>query len=104
MIRFNVADGPLAVLEDSPAAAPFEQLAEAVADRVGVRNRAEVADIDPEDAPGEPTGTESYLEAATTESQEADVASKSSRSDSDSSPEDDAGTDGLSGGLDISEK
>ena len=100
----NDADGPLAVLEDSPAAAPFEQLAEAVADRVGVRNRAEVADIDPEDAPGEPTGTESYLEAATAESHEADVASKSSRSGPDSSPEDDAGTDGLSGGLDISEK
>ncbi len=100
----NDADGPLAVLGDSPTAEPFDGLADAVADRVGIRNRAEMAGVDPEDrSVEESVPSETYLEAAGGEPAASEPKAGSEDAADDTSPDDAESLDGVSGGLDISE-
>ncbi len=97
----NDADGPLAVLGDSPAADPFEELATAVADQVGIKNRAEAAGLNPDDPDIERSiPSDSYLEPSETET--AASAPENERADSTSS-EDSEPADSVSGGLDITD-
>ncbi len=101
----NDADGPLAVLGDNAAAEPFEGLADAVTDRVGIKNRAGVAGIDPEDPDGSAAPISgSYLEAANGRSPQNGTETGPGDTDDDSSTDDGRDRpDGVSGGLDISE-
>ncbi len=133
----NDADGPLAVLDDSPVAKPFDGLVDAVTNRVGRRNRADVAGIDPDGgdaedsipsgaylqpsnggddedrANGVSTGSEATgpsVDAgeATPDQGAADTATETTdavrdTADAEQVSDDTDTTDGVSGGLDISE-
>ncbi len=97
----NDADGPLAALGDSPAAEPFGELADAVADQVGIKNRAEAAGIDPDDPDIERViPSDSYLEPSETDTAASKDDETSGASTGD--PETPSG-DGVSGGLDITD-
>ena len=126
----NDADGPLAVLEDGPAAEPFDGLADTVANRVGRRNRAEVAGVDPDGGEIEETiPSDAYLQPsndggdegradgdtvdadadesaadADRETVDADADGDTTTADTERDSADADTPDGVSGGLDISDR